>query len=464
MKKKTVSPKKRTARRRKRQRSKKRQRSLQQRLARLAKAQQPFNSLAAALAKASASTISLVESEKLQRLPLLGKSPLNISIDSQNSPHGFGLNSPVLQRPLSLQGSLSLQRLTSTPQVESSVLCRETALLWVVPRHSWPLSPVGRRPSPPECQPCLLTHVGEPILSAASSSGLLAPALLTDSSSIAVEPRAEKCFQEELPLPDFAPGVPVARRTAAYQQTPAAAEPKAASSDTGADKPPGTEQSPSDDEAEWVDCEVILQNLDTVYKSHQTVQPLRKADIFIKKSYRCNKKPSSQNFRRSTKNQRHCLDKTGFSIARARARLLAASSLCVNPVKLSYRKLRGCYRWCIIKSTNWPYWLIKINVRRHINFSRVVSITKQRPLRNHSDDLFLTETKTETESVLNEDTTMLQVINRIVVDCSQTIAVDAATGAQNIMSEEAPVGRAIQLVRGPGFSLSPPLTNPLPRG
>lgn len=434
MKKKSVSPKKRTVRRRKQQRLKKRQRSLQQRLARLAKGQQPFNSLAAALAKASASVTTLVESEKLQQLPLSGKSPLNVSIDSQNSPHGFGLHPPVLKRPLSLQGSLSLQRLTSTPQVESSVLCRETALLWVVPRHSWPLS----------LSECKLTHLGEPSIIAAGSGAPLALILPTDSRSIAVEPRAEKRFQEASLIPSFAPGIPAARWTDAYQQAPATAVPKAASADPVADDPLGAEQPSSDDETEWVDYEVVFEDLGTVYKSRQAGQPLRKTCVCIKKLCPSHKKPLFQGIRRSTKNQRHCLDKPGLSIARARARLPATSSLCVNPVKLSYRKHRSCSRRRLTKRTK------EINMDTHTHNSLGSFIRKPRLVRNHSNDVVPPESQT----ALNGDVMMSHLVDLMAADCSQMMAVDAATGTQNVMSEDAPVGRALQLVRG-GDSLPP---------
>jgi hypothetical protein len=444
MKKKTVSPKKRTVRRRKQQRLKKRQRSLQRRLARLAKAQRPFNSLVAALAKASASAVTLVESEKLRQLPGLGKAVLNINLDTQDAPKSLQMQPPAAQR--SLQGSLSLpQRLTSTLQVESSVLCRETVLLWVVPRHSWPLSPVGCRPSPPECQPCLLTHVGEPVFSAAGSSALLALTLPTDSRPIAVEPPAEKRLQEASLIPSCAPGVPAARWTAAYQQAPAAA-PKPTSAAPVADKLPGAEQSPADDETEWVDYEVFFENLGTVYKSHQAGQPLRKAFVCIKKLCRRHKKPIFQGIRRSTKSQRHCLDKTGFFITRARARFSAASSLCVNPVKLSYRKHRGCSRR-LTKTTK------KINIDIHTHHSPVSFIRKPRLVRNHSNDVV----PPESETALNGDVMMSHLVDHMAADCSQMMAVDAATGAQNVMSEEAPVGHALQLVRGQRLSPAHPL-------
>ncbi|WP_253306185.1 hypothetical protein [unidentified bacterial endosymbiont] len=336
MKKRTVTPKKRTVRRRKQQRLKKRQRSLQQRLARLAKAQRPFNSLAAALAKASASAITLVESEKLRQLPRLGKSPLNISTESQNSPHGFRLHSPVLQRPLSLQESLSLpQRLTSTLQVESSVLCRETALLWVVSQRTWQLLTVGCRPSLPECTPLVLTHSGELTLSVANSSSLLAS---TDSRLVAVEPPAEKRIQKELPLPSFAIGVPAARQTAAYQQAPAA-EPKPSSATPVADKPPGAERSSSDDEAEWVSCEVYSrayrQNQKwKSYKSRRENRPLRKNSGFIGKPFHPAKKLSFQkNFSNVQKN-RSCLARSAGHRLRIHGWLPASADLSWRALKL----------------------------------------------------------------------------------------------------------------------------------
>ncbi len=341
MKKKSVSHKKRTVRRRKQERLKKRQRSLQQRLARLAKAQRPFNSLAAALAKTSANVTTLVEAEKLRQLPRLGKSPLNISTESQNSPHGFGLHSPVLQRPLSLQGSLSLpQRLTSTLQVESTVARSEAALLWVVPRHCGPLWPVGRRPSPPECQ---LTHVGEPTLSAAGSSALLALTLPPDSRSIAVEPRAEKRFQEALPLPDFAPGIPATRRTAPYQKTPAAARSKPASSDPGAASPPGAEQPPSDDETEWVGGDAIFKVYHQENRNFsQGGRPLRKADGFISKPFRSAKKRSCRQEFSGTKKVRPCLNQPMDAILRLRGgSRTTGAGLSVKSVKLSDRKRLG---------------------------------------------------------------------------------------------------------------------------
>lgn len=313
MKKRSVSHKKRTARRRKQQRSKKRQRSLQQRLARLAKAQRPFNSLVAALAKASASAVTLVESEKLRQLPRLGKAVLNINLDTQDAPNYLQMQPPAAQR--SLQGSLSLlQRLTSILQVESSVLCRETALRWVVPRRTWPLSVVGCRIPPPECTPHLLTHAGELILSQASYSPLLAPTLPTDSRSIAVEPQAEKRFQEELPIPGFSPGAPAARWTAAYQQAPAAA-PKAASAAPVADTLPGAEQPSSDDGIGEVGHEAALkpqfhprghrqnQKKWKGYKSHRANRPLRKNSRFVSKPFYPAKKRSFQkNFSNLQKN------------------------------------------------------------------------------------------------------------------------------------------------------------------
>lgn len=340
MKKRTVTPKKRTVRRRKQQRLKKRQRSLQQRLARLAKAHRPFNSLAAALAKASASAITLVESEKLRQLPRLGKSPLNISTESQNSPHGFGLHSPVLQRPLSLRESLSLpQRLTSTLQVESTVARSEVALLWVVPRHCWPLWPVGRRPSPPECQ---LTHVGEPTLSAAGSSALLALTLPPDSKSIAVEPRAEKRFQEALPLPDFAPGVPATRRTAPYQKTPAAAKSKPASSDPAAASPPGAEQHSSDDETEWGGDDAIFKNLCTVYKSRRARPPSRKTAGFTSKPFRSAKKRSCRQAFSGTKKERPRLDQPmNFTLRLRGGSRTTSAGLGMKSVKFLGRRSLG---------------------------------------------------------------------------------------------------------------------------
>lgn len=347
MKKKSVSPKKRTVRRRKQQRLKKRQRSLQQRLARLAKGQQPFNSLAAALMKASASAIHLVESEKLRQLPKLGRPVLNINLESQDSSYAFQMQPPVAQRSLSVRVSLSTpRRLTSALPFESTVARGEAALRWVVPRHSWPLSPVGCRPSPPECQPLLLTHVGEPSPSVAGSSALLALTLPPDSRSIAVEPLAEKRFQEALPSLSFAPDVTPARRTAPYQKTPAPAKSKPASSDPAAASPPGAEQPSSDDETEGGGCDAVFEMYHQKDRGlSQDSQSLRKIGSFISKPFRPSKKRSFRQEFSGAKKRRSCLEKSMDSVLRLHGgSRTTGAGLSVKSVKLSGRKCLGEFR------------------------------------------------------------------------------------------------------------------------
>jgi hypothetical protein len=351
---------------------------LKRRLARLAKAQQPFNSLVAALAKASTSTITLVESEKLRQLPRLGKAVFNINPESQDNPRAFQMQPPAAQRSPSVRGSLSTpQRLTSALQVESTVARREAALLWVVPRHSWPLSSLGCQSPPSECQPRLLIYIEEPTLSAARSSSLLVVALMTDSRSIVVEPRAEKRFQEASPLPGFSRGAPAARWTTAYQPA-SAAESKAASTAPVADKPPGAEQpsSDSDDETEWVARDAVFRDLCTVYKSRRASPPLRKIGSFISKPFRPAKKRSFRQEFSGTKKGRPCLDQPMNSILRLRGgSRTTGSGLSMRSVKLLGRKRLGEFLWRSIGRSDKRRRLIKSTAVNHTDNQRCQQFT-----------------------------------------------------------------------------------------
>jgi hypothetical protein len=426
MKKKSSSPKKRIVRRGKQQRLKRRQRSLKQRVAQLSKTNRSWASLTAALRKAA--SVTSIEPEKLRQLPRLGKSPFAISLDTPVAQHRFWLRSSVIQPLLSFKGNRSAAPgLTDPSRLESIVLRAAERLLWMGSRRIGPLSPVGCQLPPLECKPLVL------ICSSASSSEWLALAPPNDSGSIAVAPLPEKRFHKESPSLRLSSSFLAACETASYKKVLTAF----CNPFLIAENQPRAERSFSDDETDWVNEDVTLGKLHTVYESlHPASQLLEKTCGFIRKSHRCHKKSlfRIQRIPRNTKNRLCYLGQAGFFVAKNRRWLPAANGLCVNFVKWPQRKHRGCSRQrCLVKSTNYLYQLItEINADTRTHHLLPSFTTRKIPVMSHFDNTLLPES----ESVLNEGVPML-CLNRMVANFSQTMTVDAMTEGRNLKSRGA---------------------------